>query len=684
MAEKEVWTVVDENGKRRKVTVNPDDYFKGWNWFFETKTIVETQGINGIKCYPPADVLYWQLLGNKKESLVGTTLSKMQKAILTNKNLALLIIDFYKLIETAGYQNILNEYQKGNIPPELAKELNREPMQNAEVIHSILDRGGFENVVLNAVKDGKIDFTPFNDTGDKAPDWFLKYRLTPVIIPGYMGRIEDFGKKVTLLSNKDETCIEQHKRQIKQEIKEHVKNALQDGTAPELLILLADEIKERYQLFKEAREKMVYNNPVTADYTDPRTAGFMVDITAEKVFDLRPYCETLRELLEPGTEPLKEFYYAIKRYVSDALKKDKPATERTPEALFENTPFLMMRNSRESNAIASVSGSMLQIAVQQELALQDEKGNPLYSYTATAPVKSGEVIISVKETPKGGALRPSTEKLHILFDTLFTKSGYTEFVFPIDAYMELCKRTPGEITPENRRKFKQKLRQDLQRMKNTKFSANLPGCKPGEIGILNAWLPAPNNCMYIKLERLYCESLTQRNAGKMQIPTTIFKTNEQNPHLIPIMRVLCRNRTDYHNVNMEAKGGRRAHTISLKTLYEYDLALPRWEKVSKSGRHYDRDIIKPLYNAIRELNGENYIKSKYIDRDGIEHTEAEMKTAGIVDILDPEKWLLDYEIVGFKDDPEMIKSAMERAKQRDEKRIQDAVKKIVKSKKKKQ
>lgn len=678
MAEKEVWTHFDETGKGRKFTVeNPDDYFKGWDMFFETKSIGENN-------YFPAVLMYWQLLGYYWKDMAGRVVTATQKAILGNKNVALLIMDFYSLVESAGYQNILNEYQKGNIPPELGTILNYQPMTNTEVFNAILDQGGFNEVVLNAVKDGKIDFTPFNDTDDNAPDWFLKYRLSPVPIPGYMGKLENMGK-LTQTTEK-ETRIERHKKEIKQQTKEHIINALQDGISPETLYLLADEIKERYQAYKNAGKRANYNPALLGShaYTSPRTAGFVVDITAGKVFDLRPHFQTMWELLTPGIEPLKEFYYAVRRYTTDALKKEKQGKERTPEALFENTPFLMMRNSRESNAIASVSGSMLQIAVQQELALTDEKGNQLYNYTANAPMKSGEVIISVKETPKGGALRPSTEKLHILFDTLFTKSGYTEFVFPIDAYMELCKRTPGEITPENRRKFKQKLRQDLQRMKNTKFSANLPGCKPGEIGILNAWLPAPNNCMYIKLERLYCESLTQRNAGKMQIPTTIFKTNEQNPHLIPIMRILCRNRTDYHNVNMEAKGGRRAHTISLKTLYEYDLALPRWEKVSKSGRHYDRDIIKPLFNAIRELNDENYIKSKYIDRDGIEHTEAEMKTAGIVDILDPEKWLLDYEIVGFKDDPEMIKSAMERAKQRDDKRIQDAVKKITKAKKKKQ
>lgn len=663
-----------------KVVDDPGSYIDGWNMIYNTQTIAINSNLGAFP-------LYMNLLGYNwfevKNKMAGKRVTELENALIFDKNFGLVVLDFYEIYQLAGFQKLYDAYTAGKISPDLEKILNRQPWQNDEVFNAVLNGGDFSEVVLQAVNAGKLDFTPFNDTDDTAPDWFLKYRLSPVPIPGYFGRVSNLGK----LTGNDVTQINDRKAQVKKDLKEVIINALKAGTKPEILILLADNVKERYNELKDVQNVNSYYS--IFPFKNPRSAGFVVDVSAEQIFDLRPHYMAMQELLTPGAEPLKEFYYAVRRYVSDALKKEKPATERTPETLFENTPFLMMRNSRESNAIASVSGSMLQIAVQQELALQDENETPLYSYTATAPMKSGEVIISVKETPKGGALRPSTEKLHILCDTLFTKSGYREFVFPIDAYMELCKRTPGEITPEQRRKFRQKLRQDLQRMKNTKFSANLPGCKPGEIGILNAWLPAPNNCIYIKLESLYCDSLTQKNAGKMQIPTTIFKTNEQNPHLIPIMRVLCRNRTDYHNVNMEAKGGRRAHTISLKTLYEYDLALPRWGKIKdakKSGTKWQfrRLIIEPLFNAIRELNDENYIKSRYIDRDGIEHTEAEMKTAGIVDILDPEKWLLDYEIVGFKDDPELIKSAMERAKQRDEKRIQEAVKKIVKSKKKKQ
>lgn len=581
------------------------------------------------------------------------------------------------LYQVHAYNRLLEAHRAGKIRPELEALFNVY-VADPEAVAGTME-GNYSALVLQAAAEGVINFDQFNFRKEKEWDWFKKYRLDTHVIPGIYGAVADIDR--TIPGPGAKTQLELFHEKVKAEMKRDVLELLESGAEPETILSLADEIKDRYNKNKKAGIANDLNRIIR--YGSEYETGFVVDIKQAKIYDIRPYTADLAELLEPNYDPLKEFYYALRRYVTDSLKKGKPAADKTPQELFENAPFLMMRNSRESNAIASVSGSMMQIAVQQELAFENEgngSGSQLYNYSASVPMKNGEVIISVKETPKGGVLRPSTEKLHILFDTLFTKSGYNEFVFPIDAYMELCKRTPGKISPENRRKFRQKLRQDLQRMKSTKFSANLPGCKPGEIGILNAWLPAPNNCIYVKLESLYCNSLRQRNAGKMQMPITIFKTNEQNPHLIPIMRALCRNRTDYNNINAEAvTGSNRAHNISLKTLYEWDLALPRWEQVKKKGNwKFRQDIIEPLFKAIKELNEENYITSKYIDRDGIEHTEADMKTAGIVDILDPEKWLLNYELVGFKDDPVMIQEALARKRGREEQRIQEAAKAMAK------
>ena len=661
---------------KKKIQETPGGFMMGWAWICSTtsKTLTATSPL----------LLYMQLTAPHKiedfKKIENKELTPVQKAIDENPILGALLIDLLELFHIASYKNLMEKYKAGEISATLKAILEYEPAMNNEIVYAALNGGDFSEIVLQAVKDGKIDFSRYNDTDDKSPDWFLKYRLSPTPIPGYFGSLAKMNADP---HGGTDGTLDTYTENIKKAIKEHIQDALNAGITTETLQAITQDIKERYPIIKRKCDTNAHNSLRNSvfPYVSERMAGFSVDVSAGAIFDLRSHASELRDLLLPGAEPLKDFYLLVNRYIANILKSQQ-AAENTPKRLLEKAPFLMLKNSRESNAIASVSSNMMQIAVQQELALTDEKGTPLYSYNAKAPMKSGEVIISVKETPKGGVLRPSTEKLHILFDTLYTQTGSREFKFPIDDYLELCKRTQGEITPENRRKLKQKLKQDLQRMKNTKFSANLPGCKPGEIGILNAWLPAPGNCMYIKLESLYCDSLNQRNAGIMQLPKTIFKTNEQNPHLIPIMRALCRNRTDYHNINMEAQGGRRAHTISLKTLYEWDLALPRWAKMKeKNNRQFKRDIIEPLFNAIRELNDENYIESQYVDKDGIEHTETEMKTAGIIDILDPEKWLLLYEVVGFKDDPEMIRAAAERAKDREESKIKAAAKRITKRKK---
>lgn len=646
---------------RKESAMYTDSALPGWNWLYVNSKLVT--GVSPLGMYLHLTGVYDTRTVQSKENLTPA-----QKVVNDNLAVGELLRCLYGLFQVSGYQHLLNEYQAGNVSPALKEILDYQPEIDFRAMETETGFGReYKAEVWAAAKEGKIDFSSIQANGDSAPDWFLKYNIRPNAIPGLFGSV----RSMLAVGPLESPSLEIFHKDLKKEMKRQVTSLLQDGLPAEALFTLAGEIKERYEALDPEKvyhfKHTFYTYPYSVSpfpYYSEYEAGFAVDLHSGVIHDLRPHTKELRELLKPSYEPLKEFYYALRRYAQDISKKEEAISERTPKALFENTPFLMMRNSRESNAIASVSGSMMQIAVQQELPLGTDE--PLYNYSAKIPMKKGEVIVAVKETPKGGVLRPSTEKLHILFDTLFTKTKYNEFIFPVDAYMELCKRKPDDISPDNRRKFRQKLRQDLQRMKKTTFSASLPGCKPGEIGILDAWLPAPNNCIYIKLETLYCDSLRQRDSGTMQIPITIFKTNEQNPHLIPIMRALCRNRTDNNNVNMEIiTGNQRAHTISLKTLYEWDLALPRWEKVSKT-RQFRRNIIDPLFSAIKELNEEKYIISKYINPDGEEYSQEDMRTASIVDILDPKRWLLSYEIVGYQDDPVKIQAAMQRRKEREE------------------
>ena len=610
MAEKEVWTVFDKSGKKRKVTVNPDDYFKGWDMFFETKGIGENN-------YFPAVLMYWQLLGYYIKDLAGTIVTPTQKAIAENKNIALLILDFYSLVETAGYQHILDEYRKGNIPPELENILNYQPMTNNEVFNAILDQGGFNEVVLNAVKDGKIDFTPFNDTGDPAPDWFLKYRLSPVPIPGYMGKLENMGK-LTKTTEK-ETRIEQHKKAIKQQTKEHIINALQDGTSPEILYLLANEIKERYQAYKNAGERANYN-PVllgSHNYTNQRTAGFVVDITAGKVFDLRPHFQTMWDLLTPGIEPIKEFYLFLNRIVKNA---------QTPKARKKATPEQEQKLTGTQAPIFNTSffNALVDISNQQDK--KKESGGRLFEMDlitgewkyigrnkvleARLPIKY-DTDINIEsltnEQKAEFAIYPiyvtsQLKLLHIiaLYFTLYNNFGdnYKNSVnlrvtFTLADYMRLQDIAP---TPANIHDAKRRAKRDLialdelKDIKSDKYDI--------EIKRLFSYAKLQRGKFTIDIALKLAEHLVMSNGFLAQFPFALLKIKERNPNAYSLGYRLAIYASNDENIRRGT-----SDIISVKSALQYCPAIPTIEKVKAMRGSAEQKIINPFEKALNFLCG---------------------------------------------------------------------------------
>ena len=156
MAEPEKWTFCNEKGAEQHTVNDPEKYMSGWNLFFETNRIGETN-------FLPAVLIYFRLLG---QNPTGTETEKhwnmktpTPEFISGNKNLALLVLDFYGLVEAESYQRIYNSYEAGNITPELAEILNHQPQFNAELFNAIMENGGFREIVLNMAKSGKIDFS---------------------------------------------------------------------------------------------------------------------------------------------------------------------------------------------------------------------------------------------------------------------------------------------------------------------------------------------------------------------------------------------------------------------------------------------------------------------------------------------------------------------------------------------
>lgn len=346
-----------------KTAATQDNFIGGWAWIHSTTA-------DALARTSPL-YLYMQLTGPYKTEEYtrrDNELTAAQKAIAENPDLmGPLLVDLFEFFHIASYKKLLGKYTAGQITPELQKILNYQPRVYETTIDITLNGGDFSEIVLQAVKAGKLDFTPFNDTEDKAPDWFLKYRLAPTPIPGYFGSIANINARAGLAAG----TLDTYTGKIKKAIKIHIKNILDAGTPADTLREITKEIRERYEIVKKKCEINNDNSIINSvfPFVSPRMAGFAVDVKAGIIFDLRPHAEELRNALAPGAEPLKYFYLLVNRYLTNLLKGNNPQAAKTPGVLFENAPFLMMRNSRESNAIASVSGSMMQIAVQQELAL---------------------------------------------------------------------------------------------------------------------------------------------------------------------------------------------------------------------------------------------------------------------------------------------------------------------------
>ena len=427
---------------------DPENIAGGFNWFFDTKTIGEAN-------FLPAVFLYMQLLGQRKdvkEILPGTRVTPVQMAIMNSKNLAMLILDFYSFIEAESFKVAYDHYAAGDITPELAEILDYQTGVNNDLLAAIMENGGFREIVMNMVEKGELDFSPFNDTDDNSPGWFLKYRLATTPLPGFIGRISNLGKKAT----KDETLLLQHNRLIKEEIAERITETLKDGITPELLLTMAEEIKGFYQTVKDAGGN--YNPLLLTTYTNERTAGFVIDVTERKIFDLRQHCDEMRELLTPGIEVYNAFADLIRQGIttteqdgeSDLLQSLFPDTYYFPPADKKNVRNLPVskpvKRLVRAYAAVNISGQSLDLKgrngeVLQRVAFADATGKP-----------SKEVINSFDIS------------IMNCVGSLQQKNPTKKFFTDIDIAKEFNSTTDkqGHITPDS--KIVQDIRQSMKRL----------------------------------------------------------------------------------------------------------------------------------------------------------------------------------------------------------------------------
>lgn len=653
----------------------------GWSWMYLNNGALA--GISPLGMYQHLTGTY------TKENIDRTNAGDLTEAELVVRDhpeTAELLECLYGLFQASGYEHLLAEYKAGNVSPGLKEILDYQQRMDPNVIEAEMGADSeFKTRVWGAVQDGKISFAPYNKKGDPADDWFLKFNIRPNPIPGLFGSVS----YLSYVDSTDKPSIKGFQKQIKQDLKRKVLSLLQAGLPVESLRTVASDIMKRCEALKEGETYHTYSPfkiyPYCVSpfpYDSEYDAGFAVDLKGRVIHDLRPYTKELRELLKPSYEPLRSFSYALDRDIREFRKAatERPEPQKAENDFLKDNAFLMLKNSPETNAIASASTGFSAIAIQQELPGMggDEQ---IFEYKSSVSTKSGEVIIKVSEQPRGKALSPGTEKLRILFDSLYTLSGQSEFFIPIDDYMEYCRRDRDKpASAESKRKFKRKLLSNLRVLKHTSFAAQVDGVREkGEVGILGSYLPYPNNRVRITLERGYCEALEGRNKGRMQMTRAVFRLDENNPHLVTMLRKLSLNRTMYSNINQSEI---RAHRISIKTLYENDASFPSITALMKS-RKYRQSVIQPLINAIQILNDEGYIISRYVDKDGIEREPEELETVNFVDFIDPAKWLLEYDLLDpetgavFQDNVEQMQAAEKRKQERKEKATLAHAKKIV-------
>lgn len=542
----------------------------------------------------------------------------------------------------ARLRNLVKEYDRGKVSPELAAILKQDPGEWP------LDRLDFDfyRPDTEVIKSWELDFSPFRGPDDTGEGWFLKYRLAfePLpIIRRTIDEIRDTNEANYAIDRdylKAQTTLLLRGTKKEQTGQEYVRPPV---PAAEIL-LFVEAVEAQHRARKQERTPRGYLAPLSG----PAAAGFYINPETREIKDLRPFSKELHALLSVDSwDYLQDFSESVRGAVQEHLEQERQ------QGIFKEEKFIKLKNTPETMAIATLTSGITEIYEQPALPGLDgmaEYSTEIMIRKGDAERGTGTLKLKIKEKPKGPGLRSRTQKLKTLLEALYTQRRNPCYSFSVREYMQLCKpnRNSDYYEGANLWKFAAKLRADLQALYNVSFTVNYPGLPAGEIRILDGWTPGPNGTVEISMGAVYCKNLLAKG-GLSQICRTFFQTDERNPHAVPFLLKLCNNRTNPDNIAMEQKGNRRAHRISLKALYEYDSQnFPPLEKV-KRNRKYKELIMDPIVKTIAQLNDEGHIISRYVNPDGKEYTAGDLANASFAEFMDKKRWLLEYEVTGFDD-----------------------------------
>ncbi len=536
----------------------------------------------------------------------------------------------YSFLLFSVTQRVIRDYHAGTISPELQKLIEmKQPKWNPE--QRIIGTG-WRLHINKMIQEGKADFSRFKSPKDKQENWLLRYYIAPYILSEFIP--DDI--------NTTEKELPEQRSLVEQELRGCIAAAL-DDTEPDKFRrrpLNELDIKKYVEALNYFYSKMedteaelhFFEHDIVSFYMNPETG---------EVIDLRPYQEEISSLLAPVSwEYIKDYAKVIEDYLAERHKKEVQ--------LLGPAEFIAIKNTPESTAISTLTTGYGEIYVQGNLYPDDTTDYTTEIFSSTGKKRKIEIKINAPVGSKGP--RPSTIKLKILLEMLFTQRNKPSFSFSIDEYMRITLPPGKEITPPMRKKFKKKLLEDLNLLHDMKLTLSCNGQAGGRGRILTDYLQGPGNTIEIMMDLVYCSHLKQ--GGLAYYPRGIFQIDEKFVHAIHFLEKLAQNRTSANNVR---KGGTRKNTISIKALIETDYGFLPMEKVAKT-RKYREAYIDPTVNTIVYLNEAGFISSRFVNAEHEEYTANDLSQVSYLDFIDSKKWLLEYDLLDYKDNPKVLKN----------------------------
>lgn len=556
---------------------------------------------------PSAVYLYMGLLGPNHPKSAWAKLDNRiytagQQAFIDNPDLVGLLELLGGLYQVSGYETMLKAYKAGKISPELMDFLNNPPPfipANITAMEGPSGAATFKNEVLEAAKAGKLDFSSFNLTGDKSPDWFAKYRLAPNPIPGILGSIKNLTVKIDGFQDKS-GGLNGFKENIIETAEKTVKNALENGASPAAILAIAEETKRYYE--KHKKEGITASNNNIFRNKSEYEAGFVVDMETGTIQDLRGYAAELAELVEPGIEPLNEFSKLLKKAVKQYSKV------KTPASIFEKA-YAPMYNFVLTNQIVNVitTNSGRQQKGQKLKAIIQNRGQGItqtiheFQYreiifqqdlTENKWVlkKNGvEMRLPIKTNEKTGEILPpmltwNTWRAMLFILVLFTEHSESPIVETTIQEFLLATGTPD--TKQNRNEAQKLLKRELQALSEMELQY-----RKGRYEFMKRQ-PFPditmkNGKIRIGLSPEFVEYLTKKTNFLMTLKTGILRLKSKSPAVNQLAYYLNLHRGNDHNIEAGT-----ANIVSVENCLKNCPSIPTIQEVRASRTSPDKRIIE--------------------------------------------------------------------------------------------